>query len=280
MQQSVDLASCIQKEYAREGRSNKGVHQAGFLVLRNTSMPSVLTELGFITTPAEEEYLNSSNGVEQLSRSIFNGFLAYLKKHGGGVSATVASLPSAEKSKAESSADLAPSPGAEVAVVPVNAVRSKDVAGASPKEQASSQSQPSEKKQSQPSAKSQPTGKKQAAPAKREKTDCKTAKTEKSKTNKTKNTQQSKPKKSRVTYRIQVGAGKVKIEVTDPQFKGLKVERVKEGSFFKYFYGNYTTYSAAQKGLRTAQAKMPGAYMVAYVDGRPVSVKEAREKEK
>jgi len=280
MQQSVDFASCIQKEYAREGRTNKGVHQAGFLVLRNTSMPSVLTELGFITTPAEEEYLNSSNGVEQLSRSIFNGFLAYLKKHGGGVSATVASLPSAEKSKAESSADLAPSPGAEVAVVPVNAVRSKDVAGASPKEQASSQSQPSEKKQIQPSAKSQPTGKKQAAPAKREKTDCKTAKTEKSKTNKTKNTQQSKPKKSRVTYRIQVGAGKVKIEVTDPQFKGLKVERVKEGSFFKYFYGNYTTYSAAQKGLRTAQAKMPGAYMVAYVDGRPVSVKEAREKEK
>lgn len=287
MQQSVDLASCIQKEYEREGRPNKGVHQAGFLVLRNTSMPSVLTELGFITTPDEEEYLNSSIGVEQLSRSIFNGFLAYLKKHGGGVTATVASIPSVERDKADTPAEQASPPGAEVAVVPVRAVRSKDVADASPKEQtparaeqAKSQPQPSEKKQSQPSAKSRTAEKKQAAPAKKEKTDSKAAKTKNSKTNKTKNTQQSKPKKSRVAYRIQVGAGKVKIEASDPQFKGLKVERVKEGSFFKYFYGSYTTYSAAQKGLRTAQAKIPGAYMVAYVDGKPVSVKEAREKEK
>lgn len=53
MKQSVDLASAIQKQYVNAGRPNKGVHQAGFLVLRNTSMPSVLTELGFITTPAE-----------------------------------------------------------------------------------------------------------------------------------------------------------------------------------------------------------------------------------
>lgn len=81
MKQSVDLAGCIQKEYARQGRKNKGVHQAGFLVLRKTSMPAVLTELGFITTPEEERYLNSAEGIRNLGRSIFNGFVEYRKQH-------------------------------------------------------------------------------------------------------------------------------------------------------------------------------------------------------
>ena len=53
MKQSVDLASYIQKQYKQQGRRDKGVHQAGFLVLRQTSMPAVLTELGFISTPTK-----------------------------------------------------------------------------------------------------------------------------------------------------------------------------------------------------------------------------------
>lgn len=81
MKQSVDLASCIQKEYAKQGRKDKGVHQAGFLVLRQTSMPAVLTELGFISTPEEERYLDSEEGVKALARSIFNGFVNYRKLH-------------------------------------------------------------------------------------------------------------------------------------------------------------------------------------------------------
>ena len=59
MRQSIDLARCIQKHYVRANRKDKGVHQAGFLVLRKTSMPAVLTELGFISTPEEETFLNS-----------------------------------------------------------------------------------------------------------------------------------------------------------------------------------------------------------------------------
>ena len=81
MKQSVDLARCIQRQYRSVGRPDKGVHQAGFLVLRNTSMPSVLTELGFISTPSEERYLNSAAGQQELSRSIYNGFLAYRRQH-------------------------------------------------------------------------------------------------------------------------------------------------------------------------------------------------------
>lgn len=77
MVQSVKLADAIQKQYASSGRKNKGVHQAGFLVLRETSMPSVLTELGFISNPAEETFLNSKEGVDKMARSIFDGFVSY-----------------------------------------------------------------------------------------------------------------------------------------------------------------------------------------------------------
>ncbi|EJW92432.1 N-acetylmuramoyl-L-alanine amidase, family 3 [gut metagenome] len=82
MEQSVELARSIQQQYVQHaGRKNKGVHQGGLLVLRNTSMPAVLTELGFISTPAEEQYLNSEAGVRKLSRSLFNGFLNYRRKY-------------------------------------------------------------------------------------------------------------------------------------------------------------------------------------------------------
>ena len=81
MQQSVDLARAIQRNYTSSGRHNKGVHQAGFLVLRATSMPSVLTELGFISNAEEEKFLHSHQGVETLARAIFEGFKAYRQKH-------------------------------------------------------------------------------------------------------------------------------------------------------------------------------------------------------
>lgn len=81
MQQSVDLARAIQRNYTSSGRHNKGVHQAGFLVLRATSMPSVLTELGFISNAEEEKFLHSRQGVETLARAIFEGFKTYRQKH-------------------------------------------------------------------------------------------------------------------------------------------------------------------------------------------------------
>lgn len=81
MQQSVDLARKVQAQYAQRGRKNKGVHQAGFLVLRATSMPSILTELGFISHPEEERFMNSREGIETLSRSLYESFRAYRRQY-------------------------------------------------------------------------------------------------------------------------------------------------------------------------------------------------------
>ena len=78
MEQSVSFAKQIQHQFKNHARRvDKGVHQAGFLVLRATSMPSVLIELGYISTPDEEKYLSSKTGVQTLSRSIYNAFCAY-----------------------------------------------------------------------------------------------------------------------------------------------------------------------------------------------------------
>ena len=77
LSQSVNFASEIQKQFRQNKRVDRGVHQAGFLVLRATSMPSVLVELGYISNPNEEAYLLSDNGTTILARSIYNAFLTY-----------------------------------------------------------------------------------------------------------------------------------------------------------------------------------------------------------
>ena len=77
MEQSVKMATMVQQEFHSTGRIDKGVHQAGFLVLRATSMPSCLIELGYITTAAEEAYLTSDRGVNELAMSIYQAIKKY-----------------------------------------------------------------------------------------------------------------------------------------------------------------------------------------------------------
>ncbi len=80
LESSVKLAGLIQKQFRNTAkRIDKGVHQAGFLVLRATSMPSVLIELGYINNPNEAAYLTSTAGVNALAKSIYNAFVAYKK---------------------------------------------------------------------------------------------------------------------------------------------------------------------------------------------------------
>mgnify|MGYP003288665893 CR=1 FL=1 len=77
MAQSVNFATLIQKNFKGCNRIDKGVHQAGFLVLRETSMPSVLIELGYISNPSEETYLLSEKGTSELAEAIYKAFLNY-----------------------------------------------------------------------------------------------------------------------------------------------------------------------------------------------------------
>ncbi len=78
LEQSLDFASYVQNEFDhRARRFNRGVKQAGFIVLWRTTMPSVLIETGFISNPQEERYLNSEEGQDYLASAIFRAFRDY-----------------------------------------------------------------------------------------------------------------------------------------------------------------------------------------------------------
>ena len=77
MAQSVSLAQLVQRQFRNNGRQDKGVHQAGFLVLRETSMPSILVELGYITNPSEAAYLISEDGSSTMARSLYTAITSY-----------------------------------------------------------------------------------------------------------------------------------------------------------------------------------------------------------
>ena len=81
MEQSVHLASLVQKQFRHTCRRvDRGVHQAGFLVLKASAMPSILVELGFISTPEEERYLNSEAGANTMAKGIYHAFLNYKRE--------------------------------------------------------------------------------------------------------------------------------------------------------------------------------------------------------
>ena len=87
MERSVELARMIQRGVCDgANRPDKGVHQAGFLVLRETSMPGCLIELGFITTPDEERLLNDDSRVDDIARGIYEAFAKYKNKYDKSVS--------------------------------------------------------------------------------------------------------------------------------------------------------------------------------------------------
>lgn len=79
--QSLSLAELIQAQYAGHAqRRDKGVKQAGFLVLWRTPMPSVLTEVGFISNPAEAKFLGSAAGQEKIAAAIFRAVKEYKQR--------------------------------------------------------------------------------------------------------------------------------------------------------------------------------------------------------
>ncbi len=82
--QSAGLALKIQDEYnKRAGRIDKGVHRQSIWVLWRTSMPSILTEIGYLTNPQEEKFLGSEKGQEYMASCLFRAFRKYKDEQEG-----------------------------------------------------------------------------------------------------------------------------------------------------------------------------------------------------
>ena len=146
MEKSVKLATLIQKQFKTSARRiDKGVHQAGFLVLRETSMPSVLIELGYISTHDEEAFLNSQNGIRKMSQSIYNAFLSYKRQH------TKGKTTGAEKDVLQAESDETQAVEGAVTDTPES-----DIGVLTQNSDKPSTSEPEEKKQEQPATDSRP----------------------------------------------------------------------------------------------------------------------------
>ena len=103
LDQSISFADKVQKELKKLGRYDRGVKQAGFLVLYKTTMPSVLIETGFLTNPSDEKFLADTSGQRKMANSMFNAFESYKYELEGidGKTATVYSETSSVISNTE-----------------------------------------------------------------------------------------------------------------------------------------------------------------------------------
>jgi N-acetylmuramoyl-L-alanine amidase len=78
MDNSLRFAQKVDQEFrTRVGRPSRGVKQAGFLVLWKSTMPSALIEVGFLTNPSEEQYLNDKAGQSYMASGIYRAFRQY-----------------------------------------------------------------------------------------------------------------------------------------------------------------------------------------------------------
>ncbi len=80
-QESLELAAMVQNSYKGLGRRDRGVKQAGFLVLWRNTMPSVLTEIGFLSNPSDMKYITSKSGQEAIGKALASSIESYMKSY-------------------------------------------------------------------------------------------------------------------------------------------------------------------------------------------------------
>ena len=108
LNQSTEFAAEVQNELKdRVGMDDRGVRQAGFLVLYKTTMPAVLIETGFLSNPVEESYLMSGTGQDHIASAIFRAFNSYKQR----LEKTNPALIQARKDKPVDKTDNTPVPG-------------------------------------------------------------------------------------------------------------------------------------------------------------------------
>ena len=87
IQQSVELAQQVQNSFRDDvGRKDRGVKQQPLYVTSRSAMPAILIELGFLTNSAEEDYLITEQGQDEMARSIARSFGQYKLRREGGIS--------------------------------------------------------------------------------------------------------------------------------------------------------------------------------------------------
>ena len=268
-QRSVELSRLMQHCVCQAtGRQDGGSHQNNLAVLRLTSMPAILLELGFISTPDEEQFMNSDSAVDLYTKGIYNAFITYKNKYD-----TQSTLPYQNRVIEVS----APSNNNTDDDQPViddrrsnrttrTSVQRKSVAGKGSNDTPQQNSNTPQKREvASPKATSKNKAKSDKA--------VKAEKQVKKANDKKIVSQQA---AHAPVFKIQILQGSYKLRDNDRQFKELTgIERMADGDKWKYFYGSSTDYNAVNRSRKEILDKFPGAFIVAYKDGKQMDVNEA-----
>ena len=276
MKQSVELARAIQQQYVSyAGRKNKGVHQAGFLVLRQTSMPAVLTELGFISTPAEERFLNSRNGIKKMGRSLYNGFRTYYDRH-----LALTGQAQAPSSPAADTADATPA-GTSAATDGAKATPQQPADAPKPSGDAAKPSGDAAKpsgdaaKPSGDAPKPSGDAPKPSGDTPKPSGDTPKPSGDANAADSTETTSQA-GTDGRPVFKVQVLAAAKQLRPDDPQFKGLSpIAAYRDNGLYKYTYGSSTDYEQTKQLRKDILDLFPDAFIVAFVNGQRTDLSEA-----
>ena len=251
-ERSVELAKLMQRHVcAATGRQNGGAHQDNLAVLRLTSMPGCLLELGFISTPDEERFMNSADAPDKYARGIYNAFVAYKKKFFGGAAVpfeetteqkvTIPSVvPEEYKEKAaEQKAETKPAKPQKMAELPK-----------------------AQKQEEQPKETPVP------ATAQEETTTVKENPSQ-PESNNAKNTD------GVPIFKVQIVASSKLLKAGSPQFKGLTdVDNYQEGGMYKYTVGASANYQEIYQLRKSVADKFPEAFVIAFKNGAKIDVRE------
>lgn len=261
--QSLYFADAIQQQFKSRIQSpNRGVKQAGFLVLRQSSMPSVLVEAGFVSNQAEANYLNSDAGQNDIALSIFEAFKKFKGKRTGTPVSSNAPLASTQKVPET----VAVPAKQKDTVADRQSVEIKQMADEKPEE---SKSESAEK-----NAEAMKPVDEKAAEIKKDViiSHAVLKENEPVKTVNTVNADSvSKQKTKETYYSVQIGANTSPVEPVAGNFKGLKnIRRDKTDKFYRYYVGKESTLKDINALLKQVKLKFPQAFVVSFVDGQRV----------
>ena len=292
-ERSVDLARYMQQEVCRStGRINGGAHQNNFAVLRLTSMPGCLLELGFISTREEEQFLNAPTSTDRYAQGIFRAFMQYKAQHADKIAAS-----SGDKVVAARDGEVATPRGKEVATLRDKKVATPRVQPA-PVQSVNAEQPVLDKimgrRPAQQMVVSQQTVKSEGAKGNKQGLPTRLVGEKAQETvpvmqpeQATVAIQQPEPVRQAgqvamaqeaeaPVFKIQIMASPGRMRTTGPAFKGLTpIDSYEEGEYVKYTYGASTDYNAIRQLYRTILNKFPGAFIIAFRGTEKMDVNKA-----
>ena len=251
MENSVQLAKFMQKYVcAATGRQDQGVHQDNLAVLRLTSMPACLLELGFISTPDEERYLNSNEAVYAYARGIYNAFMAYKNKQQG---VKVPFKPEGDEGAGSTRTNGTTETNGTTRTTETTETQEPQMSQMSQMSQETPKSQQSQETQmSQESQMSQRSQQPQQPP------------------------QPQSSEGSAPVFKVQILASDRVLKAGNPQLKGRQdATYYKEKGLYKYTVGASTNYNEINQLRRTLTASFPGAFVIAFRGDQKMDVNAA-----